>query len=319
MIGRIDQKRTSCCTLGRPTDSFEISPYYPLNSSLEDADIVALDLVAIPGGHTHVGTSKSVISGDGETPKRKVKLKSYKIGATTVTNNQFAAFVRATGYVTEAERIGNAGVFRGLLRDKHIEAPSKPAFPWGAIINEASWRAPEGPKSALDGRGDHPVVQISQKDAMAYCKWAGGRLPSEAEWEYAARGALPDPRFPWGDDEPSDNKVFCNIWQGRFPDQNTELDGYYGTAPVRSFEPNGYGLYNMVGNVWEWTSEQFRVRSLSRGAKVRNAQAAKENQIIIKGGSFLCHVSYCYRYRIVARHPLEFSSAMSNVGFRIAL
>jgi formylglycine-generating enzyme len=161
-------------------------------------------------------------------------------------------------------------------------------------------------------------VQVSWKDAAAFATWAGGRLPTEAEWEHAARGGLPDPRFPWGDAEPTDSRILCNIWQGRFPDHNTLADGHFGTAPANAFAPNGAGLFGMARNVWDWTSDTFRVRSFSRTAKARNYRAAREAEKVLKGGSFLCHRSYCYRYRIAARSALTVESAASNAGFRLA-
>jgi formylglycine-generating enzyme required for sulfatase activity len=186
-------------------------------------------------------------------------------------------------------------------------------------IDGAFWFSPEGPGSDVAGRDDHPVVQVSWSDAEAFAAWAGGRLPSEAEWEHAARsGADLDVRFPWGDAEPDDTHVHCNIWQGRFPETNTLADGWYGTAPARSFEPNGAGLYNTCGNVWEWTSDAYSVRSVSKAAKFRNERARAGRQRVLKGGSFLCHSSYCYRYRIAARSGNDADSAASNVGFRVA-
>jgi formylglycine-generating enzyme required for sulfatase activity len=161
------------------------------------------------------------------------------------------------------------------------------------------------------------VTHVSWNDAAAFTAWAGGRLPTEAEWEHAARGGLASPRFPWGDAEPDDRTIFCNIWQGRFPHHNTEADGFAGTAPVRAFEPNVYGLYNMSGNVWEWCSDPFRVRSLKSSAKAINDTAAAEKRKIAKGGSYLCHRSYCYRYRIAARIGTPPNTSAGHTGFRI--
>jgi len=185
-------------------------------------------------------------------------------------------------------------------------------------MDGANWRCPEGPDSTIDDRADHPVTHMSWNDASAFAKWAGGRLPNEAEWEHAARGGPQDRRFPWGDEEPDDNSIRCNIWQGRFPTENTSADGYYGTCPVDAFPANDAGLFNMAGNVWEWTVEPFRVRSLSREAKETNRHATAERLKVVKGGSFLCHISYCYRYRIAARIGLPPDSSASNSGFRVA-
>jgi len=160
-------------------------------------------------------------------------------------------------------------------------------------------------------------VQVSWADAQAFAQWVGGRLPTEAEWEHAA-GSADGRRFTWGDAEPDDETVLCNIWQGRFPDLNTCRDGYLDTAPARSFAPTDSGFYNLLGNVWEWTADAFRIRSLARVARQRNAEAARFSEKVLKGGSFLCHISYCYRYRIAARMGLSPDSAASNAGFRVA-
>ena len=183
-------------------------------------------------------------------------------------------------------------------------------------MNGASWRNPVGDGESASP--DHPVTHISWHDAQAFAEWAGGRLPSELEWEHAARGGIADLCYPWGDQEPDDETVFCNIWQGHFPEINTCRDGYLGTAPVDAFEPNSAGLYNMAGNVWEWTADRFRVRSLKAAAKKRNVESQKHGERIVKGGSFLCHASYCWRYRIAARSGRAPDSSSSNSGFRLA-
>lgn len=274
--------------------------------------------VRVPGGRSFVGTDTLIIAADGEGPARPVTLTDYALEAQTVTNARFAQFVAATGYVTEAERLGWSAVFSGAPDDLRNARAVGSALPWWHRIDAAYWREPEGPGSSIADRLDHPVVQVSWADALAFAHWVGGRLPSEAEWEHAARSGAHNVRFPWGDEEPDDETVHCNIWQGRFPDDNTGRDGYERTAPARSFAPNPLGVYNMAGNVWEWTADAFRVRSLSRAAKQRNAQAQTHREKLLKGGSFLCHISYCYRYRIAARMALSPDSAASNVGFRIA-
>ena len=176
--------------------------------------------------------------------------------------------------------------------------------------------APFGPGSNISKLSNHPVVHVSWNDAKAFAKWAGGRLPTEQEWEHAARGGLGDVKFPWGDQEPNDTDFFpCNIWQGEFPKNNLFRDGYLGSAPVSAFAPNGYGLYNMIGNVWEYTSQPFKVRSLKK--TVKRAHAEKHGYKLLKGGSFLCHASYCYRYRIAARMGNSANSSTSHQGFRL--
>ncbi|PZX13599.1 sulfatase-modifying factor enzyme 1 [Palleronia aestuarii] len=237
----------------------------------------------------------------------------------TVTNARFAAFVVASGYVTEAERFGWAPVFRPLMAQPESLPPSQGGLPWWFPCEGAYWARPEGDESDVTDRMDHPAVHLSWADACAFAEWAGGRLPSEAEWEHAARGGLEDPRFPWGMREPDDTEFQpANIWQGRFPHHNSCADGWFGTAPVGSFPANGSGLFDMAGNVWEWTSTPFQVRSNTRAARQRNEEARRSNQKVAKGGSFLCHASYCYRYRIAARSGIVADSGTSNTGCRVA-
>ena len=174
-------------------------------------------------------------------------------------------------------------------------------LPWWIAINQATWKYPTGPAGGR-AQDDHPVTHVSHADAKAFATWSGARLPTEAEWEHAARGGNSDARYPWGNAEPDDaDDIYCNIWQGDFPDENTLRDGFYGTAPVDAFAPNPYGIFNMSGNVWEWCTDRFRVRSARRSARNRNKAADTEREYVLKGGSFLCHKSYCWRYRIAAR------------------
>lgn len=272
--------------------------------------------VEIQGGKALIGTNTPIIKIDGEHPLRTVPVRTFRIDATAVTNAQFREFIVDTGYVTDAERFGNSFVFGGLLPTDTPPTQAIAAAPWWRVVAGATWRAPLGHTSEDTCKPDHPVVHVTWNDATAFAKWAGGRLPTEAEWEHAARGRLRDAKFPWGDREPNDMDFFpCNIWQGRFPQSNLGLDGYLGTAPARSFEPNGYGLYNMVGNVWEWTSQPFKSRSLSKNA--RRQHGGKTSHMLCKGGSFLCHVSYCYRYRIAARTGNSPDSSTSHQGFRL--
>jgi len=305
----------SCCSPSRQAEPVEApAPAIAVPAGPVDTP----GKVFLPASRSFVGTDRPVIAQDGEGPRRPVRLAAFFLEATTVTNARFAEFVRQTGYVTEAERFGWSPVFRALMGE-NAPPPSDTQVPWWVKVDGACWSAPEGPGSSVEGRLDHPVVQVSWADAQAFAAWCGGRLPTEAEWEHAARGGLVDPRFPWGDEEPDDEQaIYANIWQGQFPHTNTLADGYLGTSPVTAFQPNGAGLYGMAGNVWEWTADPFRVRSLSRQAKARNDNAARTNEKVTKGGSFLCHISYCYRYRIAARSALTAESAASNVGFRIA-
>lgn len=298
----------SCCPDSRKSAvAADQAPALKASGALEE-------VVWIPGGASFLGTANPLIPEDGEGPERPVKLEAYGLEALAATNARFAEFVAATGYVTEAEKFGWSAVFTPP------PAPGEAGWRgWWRRVEGADWRRPEGPGSSIAEIPDHPVVQVSWRDASAFAAWVGGRLPGEAEWEHAARGGAIRRRYPWGDEEPDDEAaLFCNIWQGRFPDLDTARDGYSRTAPARSFAPNPLGLYNMAGNVWEWTREPFRIRSLSLKAKARDSQAAAQGEKLLKGGSFLCHASYCHRYRIAARMGLTPDSAANNVGFRVA-
>jgi formylglycine-generating enzyme len=274
-------------------------------------------LVRLPAARVRVGSNDSPLPGDGEGPQRAVNVKAFAIDPYAVTNAWFGEFVAATGYRTDAERYGWSLVFAAFLAG--AGAPASSAAPaWWRRVEGACWQAPEGPASSLAARGDHPVVHVSWHDAVAFAAWAGARLPTEAEWEYAACGGVLGARFPWGESEPDDAAFQpCNIWQGEFPHHNNGRDGYLGTAPVAAFAPNGYGLFNMSGNTWEWCADPFRVRSLSRAASARNAQALQNRERLLKGGSYLCHRSYCYRYRIAARTGAGADSSTGHVGFRL--
>ncbi len=276
-------------------------------------------LVRLPGGRFRVGTDSSPLPQDGEAPARMVDIQPFSIDPLAVTNAAFAAFVAATGYRSEAERYGWSLVFRSAIARPAWQGSSSQGPTWWRRVEGACWRAPEGPGSDVAARADHPVVQVSWHDATAFATWAGGRLPSEAEWEYAAAAGRTGARFPWGAREPDDTGFQpCNIWQGRFPTDNTLADGYAGTAPADAFEPNGFGLHNMAGNVWEWNVEPFRIRPRARAPRARDATAWASNARLLKGGSFLCHRSYCYRYRIAARTWADSDSATAHVGFRLA-
>ena len=254
---------------------------------------VNMEGVAIPGGNGLVGTSTAQVPDDGESSLRKITLKPFRMAATTVTNAEFRAFVDETGYLTEAERFGWSFVFWQQVPDSVGPTQSVADVNWWRRVDGACWFAPNGPETQDACIPDHPVEHISWNDAKAYAKWVGGRLPTEAEWEHAARAGQGDVKFPWGHDEPDDSDFTpCNIWQGTFPRHNTAADGFVTTAPARSFDPNPWGLYNMVGNVWEWTSDSYRVLSLKCAVKKRLSQM--KGYKVSKGGSFLCHRSYCY-------------------------
>jgi formylglycine-generating enzyme required for sulfatase activity len=302
---------SSCCAPPREVRA----PVPDLPAALLAAENAPAATVEIPGGTALLGTQHPLLPVDGEAPLRKKRVRPFRMDATTVTNARFAAFVQATGYKTTAERIGDSFVFVHLLPEDAPPSRAVAEAPWWRVIPGACWHAPVGPASSPPPP-DHPVVHVSWQDAQVFAKWAGGRLPTEAEWEHAARGGLGDVPYPWGAAEPNDTDHFpCNIWQGRFPDVNTGADGHLGTAPAQSFQPNAYGLYNMVGNVWEWTSELFKVRSLKKA--VAAANAGKAGYKLQKGGSFLCHSSYCYRYRIAARTGNSADSSTSHQGLRL--
>jgi formylglycine-generating enzyme len=265
------------------------------------------DMAIVPAGTFAYGCDRGEgHASDGEGPSRLVHVDGFKVDRCAVSNARFGRFVEATGYITDAERIGWSFVFAGLLPDDFEQTRGVAAAPWWRQVFGASWRQPEGPHSDVAGRDKLPVIHVSHADALAFCVWAGKRLPTEAEWEKAARGGLDGKRFPWGDDETPGGEHRCNVWQGTFPSDNTTADGFYGLAPVDAFMPNGFGLHNMAGNAWEWCSDWF---SNPRGA-------ASGTHRVMRGGSYLCHPSYCWRYRTAARSASTPDTATGHVGFR---
>jgi formylglycine-generating enzyme len=282
------------------------------------ASLPRLRMVALSGGRFRMGSEDGIFPADGEGPMREVTLSPFSISAHAVTNEQFAAFVNATGYRTDAERAGSSFVFAdfmdpdalGDVRGRVVGTP------WWADVTGASWRAPEGPGSSIDGRLDHPVVHVSHRDALAFCGALGSRLPTEAEWEFAARGGLDQKRYPWGDELRPGGRWRCNVWQGSFPEYDSGEDGYRGTAPVDVFAPNSYGLHNMVGNVWEWCSDWFSPRPPADPQRDPTGPVAGST-LVIRGGSYLCHDSYCFRYRVAARSSNTPDSSIGHTGFRV--
>jgi sulfatase modifying factor 1 len=310
-----------CCAAGvqRPeaTDTNPISsdPFRP-----DDRTRTTKGQRRIPGGAFQMGDSFAEgYPADGEEPAHRVQLNAFWIDATAVTNVAFSRFVRETGYVSDAEQLGVSAVF-------HLAVDADPsdilhhvdAAPWWLAVRGACWRRPEGPRSTLNTRPNHPVVHMSWNDADAYCRWAGKRLPTEAEWEYAARGGLEGRRFAWGDDLLEGGTWRCNIWQGNFPHDNTLDDGYLTTAPVKSYRPNGYGLWNTAGNVWEWCADWFSADYYAASPEADPRGPSSGLARVMRGGSFLCHSSYCNRYRVAARSSNTPDSASANVGFRCA-
>lgn len=277
------------------------------------------DMLRLPGGCFLMGTTDADgYAQDGEEPVHEVQLHPFWIDRCAVSNARFAAFVAATGYVTEAERFGWSFVFVGLLPDDFGPTRRVAHAPWWRQVHGADWRHPDGPQSHIGDRLAHPVVHVSWNDATAFCRWADTRLPTEAEWEYAARGGLAQRRYPWGDDLEPEGEHRMNVWQGRFPSLNTCADGYYGTAPVDAYPPNAYGLYSMTGNVWEWCRDWFSPGYYAHAARVDPRGPRGGSQRVIRGGSYLCHRSYSYRYRVAARAGNTPESATGDLGFRCA-
>jgi len=282
-------------------------------------------MVRIGGGAFRMGgEDPDAVPGDGEGPVRTVTLSPFHIDATCVTNAQFATFAKATRYVTDAERIGWSFVFAGLVatgaRGDVLDG-TVPGAPWWRAVRGATWRAPEGAGSSVGERPHHPVVHVSHADATAYAAWAGKRLPTEAEWEMAARGGLDQARFPWGDELTPRGRHRCNIWQGEFPRYDTGEDGHTGTAPVKTYPPNAYGLYNTSGNVWEWCADRFSAdwHAAARPETRTDPQGPPEGEArVIRGGSYLCHHTYCNRYRVAARTSNTPDSSTGHTGFRCA-
>ncbi|MBO6576166.1 MAG: formylglycine-generating enzyme family protein [Rhodothermales bacterium] len=272
-------------------------------------------MVAIPGGTFLMGSDTGRPD---ELPPHEVTVSDFWMDSTEVTNARFARFVEETGYVTEAEKPvpGFADLDPGSLL---FEAPDGPVdlsrhTQWWAWVPGASWRSPEGPGSGLEGRMDHPVVHVSWNDAVAFAEWHGARLPTEAEWEYAARAGSSD-RFQWGnrDPEPTD----ANVWQGPFPEHNEVLDGFSATAPVGQFPANGFGLYDMAGNVWEWTADWYHPRYYATSPASNPAGPSTGTSRVLRGGSFLCHKAYCESYRPTARMHNTPDSGTHHQGFRL--
>jgi formylglycine-generating enzyme required for sulfatase activity len=248
---------------------------------------------------------------DGETPIHRVRVSPFRMDAAAVTNAEFAAFVEENGHVTDAERFGSSAVFHLLVEADADVVGAVAETPWWLGVRGATWRSPEGGRSTVEGRGDHPVVHVSWNDAVAYTAWSGRRLPTEAEWEYAARGGLEGKRFPGGD-EPDE----CNIFHGDFPNHPAVP---IGTVAARTGTPNAFGLYHMVGNVWEWCADRFSPTYYTESPRDDPRGPTSGDERVMRGGSYLCHDSYCRRYRVAARTGNTPDSSSGNVGFRCAI
>lgn len=280
---------------------------------------VEQELLPVPGGEFDMGTDDPRgYPADGEGPVHRVRLSAYEIAPTTVTNDGFAEFVAATAHRTTAERHGASFVFGGLLPDDFPPTRGVVGAPWWREVEGADWRHPEGPHSDVGGRGDHPVVHVSWFDAVAFCAWSGTRLPTEAEWECAARGGRNGEHFPWGSEREPRGRHLMNVFQGAFPVENTASDGWEGTCPVRSFPPNDFGLYETTGNVWEWCADWFSPETYRRAERDDPVGPSTGEARVIRGGSYLCHDSYCWRYRVDSRSANTPDSSTGNMGFRVA-
>lgn len=277
-------------------------------------------MVKLYGGPFLMGTdSEEAFPLDGEGPVRQIQLDEFYIDKFAVTNQMFAEFVAATGYRTESERLGWSFVFQGHIppeRHQELVVATVPGASWWCRVNGADWRHPEGPDSSVDTRPYHPVTHMSWNDAQAYCAWAGKRLPTEAEWEFAARGGLEQRIFPWGDELTPEDRHLCNVWQGEFPAVDLGEDGYTGPAPVDAFPANGYGLHNITGNTWEWCNDWFDSAYHVTATRLNPVGPPRGTSKVMKGGSYLCHASYCNRYRVAARTSNMPDSATTNIGFR---
>lgn len=311
-----DEPTRGCCTPQR-ADRDESDLRRPGPDSSSDGPS-APEFAHIPGGAFLMGSDDAdAITGDGEGPVRTVEVGPFRLSSTAVSTAEFGTFVEDTGYATDAERFGWSFVFHLLVTELHVDDLPRPQdVPWWRAVQGADWRHPGGPSSTAVA--DHPVTHVSWNDANEYCEWAGLRLPTEAEWEFAARGGLSRMRLPWGNDREPDGEHRMNIWQGRFPEHNTGDDGFVGTAPVDTFAPNGYGLYNMSGNVWEWCSDWYTIRHTTNGEVVDPSGPESGTTRVVKGGSYLCHDSYCNRYRVAARTSNTPDSSLGNTGFRCA-
>lgn len=312
----MDEKK-SCCTASRVQA-------VKTNDHTQEEIIVKVEqsldgMVQLPAGEFLMGTTSAEgFPEDGEGPVQKVTVESFYMDKYAVTNAQFAEFIAATQYKTEAELFEWSFVFHLLLSEVTAKKVTQTVAgtPWWTVVAGAYWKKPEGPDSDIANRMDHPVVHISWNDAVAYAKWAGKRLPTEAEWEYAARGGLEQKTYPWGDELTPNGEHQCNIWQGSFPNENTAVDGYISTAPVNAFKPNNYGLYNMVGNVWEWCFNRFTKNMDEKSGRIKLVNPSGVEVKVMKGGSYLCHKSYCNRYRVAARSSNTPDSSTGNIGFR---
>jgi formylglycine-generating enzyme len=302
------------------------------------------NMIFIAGGTFRMGSDQHYAE---EAPVHRVSVDDFWIDRAPVTNREFRKFVNATGHVTVAELPPDPKDYPGAL-PQMLKAGSLVFTPpkgpvdlrnwpsWWALKRGANWRRPYGPRSSISGLDDHPVVHVALRDVEAYAKWAGKELPTEAEWEFAARGGLDGAEFAWGNEFAPQGRQMANTWQGEFPRENLRSDGFERTSPVTRFPPNGYGVYDMIGNVWEWTTDWYTTKHEADASKAccipQNPRGGNEEQSfdpaqpqikiprkVVKGGSHLCAPNYCRRYRPAARHPQPIDSSMSHAGFRCVI
>jgi len=329
----LSQVPTGASAGGGPPDrlckAYSGMPALPQNEADRTAGMVWVD-----GGSFRMGSDRHYPE---ERPPRTAKVSGYWIDRHEVTNAQYARFVAATGYKTVAERGLNARDYPNLPPEAlvpgsmvFVEPPKNArvrmnSMEWWQYVPGADWRHPTGPKSSIAGRDNHPVVHIAYADALAYANWLGRALPTEAEWEFAARGGLNGKDFAWGDEQTPDGKWMANSWQGFFPFEDDAADGHHGTAPVGCYPPNGYGLFDMIGNVWEWATDRYQHGHRFSDGTVDPQGPASMAPVpggvvrVIKGGSWLCSANFCARYRPAARQPQEADLGASHIGFRTVL
>lgn len=322
-------------------------PTEPVSEADSSQKLVSNEMVLIPEGTYMMGASDDKWRLPRELPQHKVYVKGLYMDPHEVTNAQFEKFVKATGYITIAEKPIDWEELKNQVPpgtpkppDEALEAGSmvfvapesvqnlSDYSQWWRFVKGADWKHPNGPQSSITGKDNYPVVQVAYQDALAYAKWAGKRLPTEAEWEWAARGGLDNKMYPWGDTYIESSPARANYWTGTFPIKNTESDGFYYSAPVESFQPNGYGLYDMAGNVWEFCTDWYdpdyyatfdvnKVANNPKGpAESHDPMDPYDPKRVIRGGSFLCNDSYCSSYRVSARMPTAQDTGMNHTGFR---
>ncbi|MEG3663255.1 formylglycine-generating enzyme family protein [Celeribacter halophilus] len=315
------QPEHGCCHGTTRTEAAS-APVAPVKKNAASAGLkqkITALLRPIPGGIFNMGTNQPRYSADLDSPARHVRVSPFMLGATQITNEIFAGFVTESSYQTVAEREGWSFVFHMFAPDEGAGFAGPVDAPWWRAVPGACWRHPEGPESGLASREDHPVLHVSWEDAVAFCDFCGVRLPTEAEWEFAARGGLQNALFPWGDDPHPEGKHMHNIWQGRFPTENTGEDGFVGVASAQSFAPNGYGLYNMTGNVWDWCADWFGALPTATMPPITDPTGPSQGPgRVMRGGSHLCHASYCQRYFVHSRTHNTPDSSTGHIGFRVA-